>query len=293
MTFIVATFYHFFDFRKYAESRQSLNQLLDAEEIKGSLLIAAEGINGTLSGRRAAIDRVLTYLKEEVVGGEFEHKESVCDRQPFGRAKVRLKKEVISLGEQVRHPRLVRGSQATQHDDSRSPNESGMTAGRYVEPKNWNTLIADSEVTVLDARNSYEIHLGTFERAIDPKTRTFKELPAYVKKHFDPGTHKHIATFCTGGIRCEKFSAWLLAQGFENVYQLRGGILKYLEEIPAQENKFRGECYVFDERVAVGHGLTSSLTASQCPACGHALTAQDRVHALYIEGKRCRFCKTE
>jgi UPF0176 protein len=268
MTFVVASFYHFFDFSKYAEMRQPLKQLLDDENIKGSLLIAAEGINGTLSGSRAAIDRVLTYLKEEVVGGEFEHKESACGKQPFGRAKVRLKKEVISLGEKI------------------SPHRTG----KYIDTREWNKLIGDDGVVVLDARNSYEVHLGTFENALDPKTRTFKELPAYVKKHFDPGIHKHIATFCTGGIRCEKFSAWLIAQGFENVYQLKGGILKYLEEIPASENKFHGECYVFDERVAVGHGLLPSSSASMCPACGHALTAKDRAHTLYIEGKRCPHC---
>jgi UPF0176 protein len=269
MTYVIAAFYHFFNFPQFAEAQPALKSLLEASKIKGSLLIAPEGINGTLAGRREAIDHVLAYLKKEIVHGEFEHKESLSATQPFGRAKVRLKKEIISLGEPV------------------SP---GRKTGRYVGACEWNALIDDPEVTVIDARNAYEVHLGSFERAVDPGTRNFKELPAYVKKHFDSRTNKKIATFCTGGIRCEKFSSWLLEQGFENVYQLKGGILKYLEEMPQPESKFRGECYVFDERVAVGHDLAPSATASMCPACGSALKEKDRKHALYKENVSCPFC---
>ncbi len=268
MSFIVAAFYHFFDFPDYAAQQKPLLALLKSHEIKGSLLIAAEGINGTLSGTRENIDAVLRHLKTTITKNDFEHKESLCETQPFRRAKVRLKKEVISLGEPV----------------------SPARTGTYIDAKDWNALIADPEVTVLDSRNSYEVHLGTFARAIDPDIKNFKQLPAFVHETLDPARHKKIATFCTGGIRCEKFSSWLLDQGFSEVYQLKGGILKYLEEIPEAQSAWQGECYVFDERVAVGHGLAPSSTASMCRACGHALTQDDRKSPLYIEDKQCGLC---
>jgi UPF0176 protein len=261
MTFVVASFYHFFDFPHYAEKRQEIFAVLQSENIKGSLLIASEGINGTLAGTRAGIDNTLAYLRTHIVQGAFEHKESFNDVQPFRRAKVRLKKETISLGENV----------------------SLVNVGTYVDAKDWNALIADPDTLVLDTRNTYEVHLGTFERAIDPGTRNFKELPAFVRKNLDDAKHKKIAAFCTGGIRCEKFSAWLIEQGFENVYHLKGGILKYLEHIPATDNKFQGECYVFDERIAVGHGLIPSATASVCKNCGQARSGED---------KKCFYCTT-
>lgn len=297
MTFIVATFYHFFDFADHAARRAELLALLKARDIKGSLLIAAEGINGTLSGTRENIDAVLDYLKKEITGAKFEHKESPSDRQPFGRAKVRLKKEIISLGEptpSLTLPPSGRGDDPNLRRNSISPlprSGGGSGRGAYIEPGDWNALIADPDTLVLDARNAYEVHLGTFERAINPHIKNFKQLPGFVRKNIDRASHKNIATFCTGGIRCEKFSAWLIAQGFENVYQLKGGILKYLEEIPESESKWNGECYVFDERVAVGHGLAPSSTATMCPTCGHALTAEDRKHSLYMEGKSCGFCE--
>jgi UPF0176 protein len=268
---IIAAFYHFFEFNQYIEHRAPLLGRMKNLGIKGTILLSPEGINGTVSGTREAIDELLFFLKTEVAGSDFTHKESVSDTQPFGRAKVRLKKEVISLGEE---------------NDPRNP-------GKYVDAKDWNALIADPDTLVLDARNTYEVHLGTFTNARDPGIRTFKQLPAYVRKHLDPAAHVKIATFCTGGIRCEKFSNWLMGQGFKEVYHLKGGILKYLEEIPESESRWQGECYVFDERVAVGHGLKPSATATMCPACGHALTPEDRTHTLYIEGKRCAFCKDE
>lgn len=272
MPFVVAAFYHFFDFADFAAKQKALKGEMQRLDLKGSLLIASEGFNGTVSGTRENIDAFLSYLKTHIAQGAFEHKESLCDRQPFGRAKVRLKKEVISLGVPP------------------TPRHGGV-GGTYVDPKDWNALIADPDVTVIDARNTYEVHLGTFERALDPGTRNFKQLPAFVRKRLDPQQHKKIATFCTGGIRCEKFSAWLLEQGFEDVYQLKGGILKYLEEIPESQSKWQGECYVFDERVAVGHGLVPSQTANICPACGHALTAEDRIHEEFISGTSCPHCK--
>lgn len=265
--FIVATFYHFFDFPDFAQKQQALKDELVKLNIKGSLLIAAEGINGTLSGSRESIDAFLHYIYEHITHGPFEHKESLHETQPFKRTKVRLKKETISLGETV----------------------SGKV-GEYVEAKDWNALISDPNTIVIDARNSYETHLGTFENAIDPNTKNFKQLPDFVRKTIDPSTTKNIASFCTGGIRCEKFTSWLIDQGFKNVYHLKGGILKYLEEIPEKESKWQGECYVFDERVAVGHGLKASNTASMCKACGHALTEEDRNSPYYKEGEMCGFC---
>jgi UPF0176 protein len=269
MMFTIATFYHFFDFANFEAKRSPLKNQLIKLGIKGSLLIAPEGINATLAGTREAIDSFMAQL-EKLVGEKIERKESLSDTQPFARTKVRLKREVISLGEKLPPKR--------KH-------------GTYVEARDWNALIADPDTMVIDTRNSYEIHLGTFAGAINPDIRTFKELPDFVRKTIDPKTHKKIATFCTGGIRCEKFSSWLLEQGFENVYQLKGGILKYIEDTPKDASRWQGECYVFDERVAVGHDLAPSQTASMCKACGHALTPEDRENAAYVEGKACGFCR--
>lgn len=266
--FVVAAFYHFFDFPEYEARRDEILAEFLKQDIKGSLLIASEGFNGTISGTREAIDHILDYLKRDISKGDFEHKESFYDRQPFGRAKVRLKKETISVGEKV----------------------SLEYRGEYVEPKDWNALIAQPDVVLLDTRNRYETHLGTFAGAIDPNTRVFKELPKFAREHFDPAKHKKIATFCTGGIRCEKFTAWLKQEGFEQVYHLKGGILKYLEEILPEESKWQGECFVFDERVAVGHGLTPTTKAVMCPNCGLPVTEEDKKHPLYIEGRQCQFC---
>lgn len=268
MAFIVTSFYRFFDFPHFKDVRLPLQKELTRLDIKGSVLLAPEGINGTLSGSRDAIDAISAYLQNEIVHGDIEFKESHFERRPFGRAKVRLKKEIITFGQKT---------------------DTGRT-GHYASSAEWDQLMRDPSVTVIDARNAYEIHLGSFERAIDPNTRSFTELPAFIKKTLDPKDHKKIATFCTGGIRCEKFSSWLLDQGFEEVYQLKGGILKYLEETPEAQSTFHGECYVFDERVAVGHGLAPSSTATMCKACGHALTEEDRKHPSYKEEKSCGFC---
>jgi UPF0176 protein len=261
MTFVVAAFYHFFDFPHFAGKRADILAVLNRETIKGSILIAAEGINGTVAGTRQGIDALLSYIKSEIVGGEFEHKESVHATQPFKRAKVRLKKETISLGESV--PLAMRGE--------------------YVDPANWNALLADPNTIIIDTRNDYEVHLGTFENALNPGMRNFKEIPAYARKTLADAKHKKIATFCTGGIRCEKFTAWLKAEGFEHVYHLRGGILKYLETIPLEKSKWQGECFVFDGRVAVGHGLISSTTASVCKQCGQTFSGENK-NCLYCAG---------
>lgn len=237
MSYIVAALYHFFDFRDYVDKRQSIKEEFLRLGIKGTLLLTPEGINGTLAGTREGIDGMLAYLRKEVVGGSFEHKESVCDYKPFARTKVKLKRETISLGEAA--PLDRRGS--------------------YLTPREWNALIAEPGVAVIDTRNMYEVEMGTFENAIDPGIRNFKQLPAFVRANLKDKKQK-IATFCTGGIRCEKFTAWLAGQGYENVYQLKGGILKYIEETPVEKSKWRGQCFVFDERVAVDHSLRPQET---------------------------------
>ena len=265
--YIVAAFYHFFDFADYEKRRAELLKLFSAHHIKGSLLIAPEGINGTISGTRENIDAVLRYLQTEIVRGEFEHKESFFDKQPFGKAKERLKKETIGMGEHC-------------PPDKR---------GEYIEPKDWNALIADPDTIVLDARNSYETYLGSFENALDPRTKNFRELPDFIRNNLGDMKKKKIATYCTGGIRCEKLTAWMKDQGFEHVYHLKGGILKYLEEIPQEQSTWNGECYVFDRRMAVGHGLSTGKHA-MCFSCGYALNEADQTHALYEAGVSCHHC---
>lgn len=266
--FVISAFYHFFDFPDYAEKRDVILAEFKKHHIKGSLLIAAEGFNGTISGTRENIASVLDFLRNHIAHSDFEHKESLCERQPFGRAKVRLKKETISLGEPV----------ARQH------------VGEYVEPKDWNALISDPETVLLDTRNAYEHKLGTFKNAIDPNTRTFKQLPDFVRKNLADKKDKPIATFCTGGIRCEKFTSWLKQEGFKKVYHLKGGILKYLEDVPESASLWQGECFVFDERIAVDHALVPSSSNTICPNCGLPVTAEDQLRDDYVEGKSCRFC---
>lgn len=267
MSYVVAALYHFFDFPHFREARMPLLEELRRREIKGTILVTPEGINGTIAGTREAIDSMLLHLKDHITGGEFEHKESLCDTQPFQRTKVRLKKETISIGEPT----------------------SIHKTGTYVNAAQWNALLDDPETVVIDSRNAYEVHLGTFDRAIDPHIDTFKELPAFVRENLDPAKHKKIATFCTGGIRCEKFTSWLLDQGFPEVYHLQGGILKYLEEMPQEHSKWHGDCYVFDERVAVNHTLAAA-PSDQCPRCNHTLTTVDMQSPLYVKDERCPYC---
>ena len=268
MSYVVAALYHFFDFPHFAETRAGLLAFLKENEVRGSILISAEGINGTVCGTRTGIDNMLQYLRQHIVKGNFEHKESYHEKQAFRRSKVRLKKETISMGEECPLDMV----------------------GEYIDPQDWNKLIADPDTIVIDTRNVYETHLGTFERAIDPNIKTFKELPAYVRENLDDKKETKLATFCTGGIRCEKFTSWLRSKGYEKVYHLKGGILKYLEEIPPEQSLWKGECFVFDGRVSVGHGLTPSKTNTMCFKCGNPLTPEDRQHPDYIENVHCAYC---
>ena len=232
---VVAALYKFTRFADFEQYREPiLNTMLD-NDVKGTLLIASEGINGTISGTRQGIDTVLDYLRSIEAIGTFTFKESYTDAQPFYRTKVKLKKEIVTMGV-----------------ENIDPLES---VGRYVKPSEWNALILDPEVTLIDTRNDYEVQIGTFQNAVNPNTETFREFPEYVSKELDPTKHKKVAMFCTGGIRCEKSTAYLREQGFEEVYHLEGGILKYLEEVPASDSMWQGDCFVFDNRVSVNHNL--------------------------------------
>ena len=235
----VAAFYQFAALPDFRELREPLRALGARLSLKGSILLAAEGINGTVAGHDDAIDALIAEFRHGALfGGRLDHIElkfSRADAMPFGRWKVRLKKEIVTLG-------------APSADPTRQ-------VGTYVEPRDWNALIASPDTLVLDTRNAFEVALGTFDGALDPKIASFGRFKDFAAEKLDPAKHRRIAMFCTGGIRCEKASSLLLAQGFAEVYHLKGGILKYLEEVPEAESRWRGECFVFDERIALGHGL--------------------------------------
>lgn len=268
MSVVVAALYRFASLDDYHELREPLLDLCLQHDVRGSLLLAAEGINGTIAGSRTAIDSVLTWLKRDPRLAELEHKESIDAAQPFKRMKVKLKREIVTLG--------VDGI-----DPSRE-------VGTYVEPRDWNALIADPEVLLLDTRNGYEVELGTFAGAINPNTETFREFPDFVRD-IDPAKQRKVAMFCTGGIRCEKASAYLLKQGFAEVFHLKGGILKYLEEVPEAESQWRGECFVFDNRVTVDHQLRKG-NYELCHGCGWPVSESDRQSPLFEQGVTCPHC---
>ncbi len=256
MDTIVATFYKFVQIEDIAQKQQSLLEFCRDMAIKGSILLAKEGINGTIAGTQEAIDRTLDYLRRDPCFQDLQHKEARTKKSPFKRLKIRLKKEIVTFG----IPEV-------------DPNSH---VGTYIEPKDWNRLISDPDVVVIDTRNEYEVKIGTFQDAIDPQTASFNEFPAYVKNHLDPDKQQKVAIFCTGGIRCEKASSYLLSQGFQEVYHLKGGILKYLEEIPAEESLWEGECFVFDDRVTVTHNLAEGHYRL-CYGCGQPIPQGESV----------------
>ena len=266
---VVAALYKFVALPDYVALREPLLNVLEANSIKGTLLLAEEGINGTVAGSREGIDALLAWFGSDSRLADIDHKESRCDEPPFYRTKVKLKKEIVTLGVPGVDPNL--------------------RVGTYVEPKDWNALIDDPEVLLIDTRNDYEVAIGTFEGAIDPQTKSFREFPEYIKAHYDPARHKKVAMFCTGGIRCEKASSYMLGEGFEEVYHLKGGILKYLEEVPEQETRWRGDCYVFDNRVTVRHDLSEG-DFEQCHACRTPISVEDRQSAHYAPGISCPHC---
>ncbi|MBD2771118.1 rhodanese-related sulfurtransferase [Iningainema tapete] len=269
MTQVVAALYKFVRLPDFEKKQQPLLSLCEAQGVKGTILLAPEGINGTIAGSRQAVDCVLSFLRTDPNLADLEHKESSADSPPFNRMKVRLKKEIVTIGV----PEV-------------NPNEK---VGTYVNPQDWNAIISDPEVTVIDTRNDYEVHIGSFQGAQNPHTSSFREFPEYVRNHLDPTKHKKVALFCTGGIRCEKASSLMISQGFEEVYHLKGGILKYLEEVPESESLWEGECFVFDQRIAVRHGLELG-THDMCPNCGHPISEADKTAPQYVSGISCPYC---
>jgi UPF0176 protein len=269
MSVVVAALYRFVNLSDFRELRQPLLKFCLDQDIKGTLLLASEGINGTVAGSRDAIDNLLAYLKQDQRLAALDHKESFYTDMPFYRMKVKLKKEIVTMGVEGIDPNRV--------------------VGTYVKPKDWNTLISDPEVTVVDTRNYYEYAIGSFKGAKDPETTTFREFPQYVEENLNPEKNKKVAMFCTGGIRCEKSTAYLKEQGFEEVYHLQGGILKYLEEVPKEESLWEGECFVFDNRVAVNHDLEKG-SYDQCHGCRHPITEEDKQSEKYLVGVACPRC---
>lgn len=265
----VAALYRFARFPDPAVIRTPLLALCDAEGIKGTLLLAREGINGTIAGSEAGIAAVIAHIRTLPDCAEIVVKYSHATTMPFHRLKVRLKREIVTMGEPAIDPL------------------AGV--GHYVKPADWNALIDDPDTIVIDTRNAYEVKVGTFARAIDPATESFRDFPAWVREHRAELEGKKVAMFCTGGIRCEKSTAFLKAEGLSEVFHLEGGILKYLEEVPQAESRWRGECFVFDERVAVGHGLALG-THELCRACRMPVSPADRASPVYEEGVACPAC---
>ncbi len=266
---VVAALYKFVKLPDYVELRAPLQARCNELGITGSLLLAEEGINGTIAGTRTNIDEILNFLRSDPRLADLPHKESAATTPPFYRMKVKLKKEIVTMGV-----------------DGISPTE---LVGQYVKPEDWNALINDPDVLLVDTRNDYEVGVGTFKDAVDPRITTFREFPEYVKKHFDPAKQPRVAMFCTGGIRCEKASAYMLKEGFAEVYHLQGGILKYLENVPAEQSLWEGECFVFDQRVAVGQGLQPGHF-ELCYGCARPITIEEKASPKFEQGISCPRC---
>jgi UPF0176 protein len=266
---VVAAFYHFTPFEDTAGLRETLLAQLSAHDLKGTVLLAPEGVNGTLAGSRAGIDAALVALRALPNSMDLEHKESHAETMPFTRLKVRLKKEIVTM--------KVPGV------------DPAATVGTYVAPKDWNDLIADPDTIVIDTRNDFEVKMGSFEGAINPETTSFSDLPKWLEDHRAEWDGKKVAMFCTGGIRCEKATSFLKEKGVDDVFHLKGGILKYLENIPEAESRWSGECFVFDYRVSVKHGLEVG-DYDVCHACRSPLTVAERESANYVAGVSCDHC---
>ena len=272
----VAALYRFAVIADCAALRDALEALCKAQGIKGTLLVAREGINGTIAGNADGIARVVNFIRAQPDCAETDVKYSSASEMPFYRMKVRIKREIVTMGEPDIDPRA--------------------SVGTYVAPQDWNALISDPDTIVIDTRNDYEVAAGTFERAIDPHTGSFREFPEWFRRERErllgEGKAPKVAMFCTGGIRCEKSTAFLKAEGVEEVYHLKGGILKYLEEVPEEESLWHGECFVFDERVTVGHGLAHGSHVL-CRACRRPVNVEGQSHPLYEDGVSCAACHHE
>jgi len=270
--YTIAALYHFTRFPHPGALRPALLDLCLSQEVKGTLLLAHEGINGTIAGPRTGIEAVLAHIRAFPGCSHLEWKEATANHPPFGKMKVRLKKEIVTMGQPDVDPRAQ--------------------VGHYVEPGDWNDLIRSDDVVVIDTRNDYEVAIGTFQGAIDPETESFRAFPAWWAKNKDRFHNKRIAMFCTGGIRCEKSTNYLISQGIEDVYHLKGGILRYLEEIPEQDSTWQGECFVFDNRVSVGHGLIEG-PHKLCHGCRRPILPDDMKRPEYEHGVCCHQCATE
>ena len=270
--FIVAALYQFTPFEDPEGIVAHLTPITQAAGTSGSLLIAREGVNGTIAGSREGIDTVLSALRALPGCADLEWKESTAAAQPFRKMKVRLKREIVTMGQPQVNPRAGTGA--------------------YVAPEDWNDLINDPDVAVIDTRNDYEVAIGSFNGAIDPATRSFGEFPKWWEANKDQFEGKKIAMFCTGGIRCEKSTNYLLGEGVEDVFHLKGGILKYLETVPEKESTWNGYCFVFDKRVSVGHGLEEGPHLL-CHGCRRPLAPADKDHPNYERGVSCHLCFNE
>ncbi|WP_300033273.1 rhodanese-related sulfurtransferase [uncultured Roseobacter sp.] len=270
--YTIAALYHFTRFHDPAALKPALLDLCLAQDITGTLLLAGEGVNGTIAGPRAGIDRVIAHLRALPGCSDLEWKEATSDQPPFGRMKVRLKPEIVTMGQPDVDPRA--------------------RVGHYVEPGDWNDLIRSPDVAVIDTRNDYEVAIGTFEGAVDPETASFGDFPAWWEANRERFHNKRIAMFCTGGIRCEKSTNYLLGQGVEDVYHLKGGILKYLEEVPEEQSAWEGDCFVFDNRVSVGHGLREG-PHMLCHGCRRPILPEDTDRPEYEAGVSCHNCAHE
>ncbi|MEE9190022.1 MAG: rhodanese-related sulfurtransferase [Candidatus Neomarinimicrobiota bacterium] len=266
---VVAAMYKFVHLPDFRVLREKLVQVCEKQSLKGTLLLAEEGINGTVAGGREGIDNLLCFLKQDSRFSDLEHKESFVSQMPFYRMKVRLKKEIVTMGIPDTDPNQLNGAK--------------------VDYKEWNELISDPDVLVIDTRNEYECEIGTFKNAISPNTKTFREFPEFVNNELGSDKNKKIAMFCTGGIRCEKATNYLLKQGYEDVYHLNGGILKYLEEVKQEENLWQGDCFVFDGRVAVDKNLEQG-NYEQCFACRMPLSKEELQSEEYEKGISCPNC---
>ena len=271
--FLTAALYQFVDLPDFAALREPLQSLCDTHGVRGMLLLAPEGINGTIAGEPQGVHTVLAWLRGDARFAAQQHKEALAERMPFYRMRVRLKREIVTLGVPGLNP--------------------AHNAGTYVKPEDWNALIDDPSVVVVDTRNDYEVGIGTFERAINPHTQSFAEFPAWVAQQSQPGGvlagKPRVAMFCTGGIRCEKSTAFLKSQGFDEVYHLEGGILKYLETVPEETSRWHGDCFVFDERVSVGHGLVPGHH-QLCRSCRMPLGETELRSPHYVAGVSCPYC---
>jgi UPF0176 protein len=266
---VVSALYHFVTLDDYPSLRKPLYDFMVDHDIKGTILLAQEGINGTVAGTQTSITALHNWLRSDNRLTDLRTKESYDENMPFYRTRVKLKKEIVTMGVQGIDPNHI--------------------VGTYVKPEDWNDLISDPDVTLVDTRNAYEVAIGTFKEAVNPDTETFRQFPDYVQNNMNPNKHKKVAMFCTGGIRCEKSTAYLKEQGFEEVYHLQGGILKYLETVSEDESLWEGECFVFDNRVSVNHQLEKG-SYDQCHACRLPITEDDKKSERYIQGVSCPSC---